>query len=304
MASSALGVGELLWDLLPGGRRLGGAPFNVVAHLRRFGWRCAYVSAVGRDRLGREAIREVALLGVDASLIGEADVPTGTVQVRLDADGSPEYKIDSPVAYETVAPSPGRAAALGASIDLLVFGTLAQRVPGVLAATRQLMAEAPDAVRLYDVNLRPGCWSPALVEELLRLASVVKLNVEEQAVLAGALGLPSSTPESFARAMALRYGLRGVCVTRGAAGASLLLDGEHAEGPSPSVRVVDTVGAGDAFAAALGAGIVERWGVADALAIANRLGALVASRAGAIPGWEPREIGLSSPADRRRHLAG
>jgi fructokinase len=296
MTASALGIGELLWDLLPGGERLGGAPFNVVAHLRRFGWNCTYTSAVGRDRLGRRALREAAQLGVDTSLIAVADPPTGVVRVRLDAGGTPEYEIVSPAAYETVAPAPGRVVAAGGRVDLLVFGTLAQRFPCVLAATRLLAAEAPAAVRLYDVNLRSGCWSPALVDDLLRLATIVKLNEQEETALAEALVIEDPSAEGFARAMARRYRLRGVCVTRGPDGASLLLDGVYAEARSPTVQVVDTVGAGDAFAAALGAGVVEGWSVAQILVVATRLGALVASRAGAIPGWEPSEIGL--PASR------
>jgi fructokinase len=287
---AALGIGELLWDLLPGGERLGGAPFNVVAHLRRFGGRCAYVSAVGRDALGRRALQEAARMGVDTSLIEVNELPTGVVRVRLDAAGAPDYKIVSPAAYEAIAPGQGRSVVAGAHLELITFGTLAQRFSGVRAATRLLASEAPDAVRLYDVNLRRDCWHFALVEELLTLANVVKVNQEEQEVLAAGLGLRADSTEAFARAASERYALRAVCITRGPAGATLLLDDDYAEAPAPSVRVVDTVGAGDAFTAALGKGLIEGWTASEIVDVANRLGALVASRSGAIPEWSLAEI--------------
>jgi fructokinase len=295
---SVLGIGELLWDLLPGGERLGGAPFNVVAHLRRLGWRSAYVSAVGSDALGSRAIEEARRLGVDTSLIEINELPTGIVRVELDADGVPDYDIVSPAAYETIASRDRRIATVGGPVDVIVYGTLAQRCPGVHAATQQLGAEAPDAVRLYDVNLRRRCWDAGLVDDLLTLASVVKLNRQEQEVLARELSLPADSAEAFARAASERYGLRAVCVTRGPGGASLLLDGAYAEAPAPPVQVVDTVGAGDAFAAMLGWGLLEGWPLSRILGAANRIGALVASRAGAIPHWDTSELSRppASPA--------
>jgi fructokinase len=289
---NVLGIGELLWDLLPGAERLGGAPFNVVAHLRRFGCHAAYVSAVGADARGRRAVREVASLGVDTSLIEVNELPTGVVRVELDAAGVPDYEVVSSAAYEAIVPLEGRTAALGDRVDLLVFGTLAQRFDGVRAATRRLAEEAPDAPRLYDVNLRRGCWTPALVRDLLRFATVVKANQGEREVLAKELALPASSIEEFARAASEQYGLQAVCVTRGESGAALLLDGVYAEAPSPQVNVVDTVGAGDAFAAGLAKGLVEGWAIAEILAVATRLGSLVASREGAIPDWSLSDIGL------------
>ena len=294
-AGTVVGIGELLWDLLPGGPRLGGAPFNVVAHLARFGCRTVYVSAVGRDDRGREAAAGVARLGVATTHLQVNDLPTGVVRVRLDAQGVPDYQIVSPAAYEVLGPLDAESLASVGDVDLLVFGTLAQRFAGTREATRQLAQAARDAPRLYDVNLRTGCWDAGLVERLLDIATVVKLNDDERRVLAGVLGLPASPTERFARALAERYGLRGVCVTHGPAGATLLLDGACGEAPSPPVEVVDTVGAGDAFAAALGYGLIHRWDVTEILSVATRLGALVASREGATPGWELAEIGLGGP---------
>jgi fructokinase len=292
-ACSVVGVGEILWDLLPDGPRLGGAPFNAIAHLGRFGCRTAFVSAVGRDELGQRAMAEATRLGVSTALIEVNELPTGVVRVDLDQEGVPTYQIVSPAAYEARAPLPPDLAVEG-GVDLVVFGTLAQRFEGVRAATEQIVHASPGAARLYDVNLRPGCWEPPLVGRLLGLATVVKLNRDEQATLAVVLGLPDSTIERFARAACARYELRGVCVTRGAAGAALLLDDEYLEAPAPQVDVVDTVGAGDAFAAALGYGLIRSWNATEILSVATRLGAFVASRPGALPEWDPARIGVAA----------
>lgn len=291
-ACSALGVGELLWDLLPSGPRLGGAPFNVVAHLRRFGCTTTYVSAVGRDELGRQALAEARGLGVDTRLIQVNEHPTGVVHVQVDARGVPVYEVVSPAAYQAIEPpDPLDLAAVG-GIDLVVFGTLAQRFGGTRLATELLVDACKGACRLYDVNLRPDCWDPQLVERLLDIATVVKLNDDEQAALADALGLPVGPTEQFMRTACARYNLRGVCVTRGEAGAALLLDDVYREAPAPRVDVVDTVGAGDAFAAGLGYGLIQSWTVSEILSAATRLGAFVASRDGAIPDWDPVTIGI------------
>jgi fructokinase len=291
-ACSVVGVGEILWDLLPDGPRLGGAPFNAIAHLGRFGCRTAFVSAVGRDELGQRAMAEATRLGVSTALIEVNELPTGVVRVDLDQEGVPTYQIVSPAAYEARAPLPPDLAVEG-GVDLVVFGTLAQRFEGVRAATEQIVHASPGAARLYDVNLRPGCWDPPLLERLLGLATVVKLNEDEQATLAVTLGLPTSSIERFARAACGRFELRGVCVTRGAAGAALLLDDGYRDAPAPQVDVVDTVGAGDAFAAALGYGLIRSWTASEILSVATRLGAFVAARPGALPDWEPATIGIA-----------
>ena len=291
---SVVGVGELLWDLLPGGPRLGGAPFNAVAHLARLGCRARYVSAVGRDDLGERAMLEVAGLGVEAHLITTTDLPTGVVRVALDAHGVPAYEIVSPAAYEATELRHRLDPAIAGGVDMIVIGTLAQRFPSVREATRRVVDANPGAVLLYDVNLRPGCWDATLVGRLLEDATVAKLNEDEQATLAAALALPTTSTERFARTACDRYGLRGICVTRGPSGAALLLDDVYREAPAPRVLVVDTVGAGDAFAAGLGYGLLNSWTVSEILSVATDLGALVASRPGAIPAWDPADIGITA----------
>lgn len=287
------GIGELVWDLLPAGPRLGGAPFNTVAHLARFGWLAEYVSAVGPDALGQRALDELVKIGVDTALVQRSDRPTGVVQVELDLAGVPAYEIVSPAAYEATLPLTGERLELASNVDAVVFGTLAQRFAGTRAATQAIVERNPGAVRLYDVNLRPKCWDAALIDALIELANVVKLNDHEQDTLARALDLPVAPIERFCRAVATRYGLRAVCVTRGPAGAALLLDDEYREAPAWPIQVVDTVGAGDAFSAALADGMARGHAAPDVLDVATRLAAFVASRAGAVPAWTLGEHGFA-----------
>src|SRR6185503_13339396 len=161
-----IGVGELLWDLFPDGPRLGGAPFNVIANLRRLGHRVAFVTAIGDDGLGRAALAAADDLGVDAMFISTTlDLPTGTVEVTPDPVEGHRFAIRSPAAYESIGDG-----------DALVYGTLAQRSDGVRELTRRIASEVRPAYRLYDVNLREGCWTPSLVIDLLGDATIVKVN--------------------------------------------------------------------------------------------------------------------------------
>jgi fructokinase len=286
-----IGIGEILWDELPGGRAIGGAPFNVVANLARLGHETGYVTAVGRDPLGTGAVAEIRRRGVDASMVQVLDgSPTGVARVSLGSSGSAEFEIVRPAAYQEFRLDDAVQQIAGQRPDALVFGTLAQ-IPGhIRAGTRQLAARLPGAVRLYDVNLRDGWWSGDLVAELAGLASVIKLTDSEAQRLEPALGVPWSSAEAYCGALADRFGLRGAAVSAGAQGASLWLDGAFACGPPPAVSVTDTVGAGDAFAAGLLDAIIRGQPAAAALRRANALGALVVSRAGALPEWTPAEL--------------
>jgi fructokinase len=286
-----IGVGELLWDLFPDGPRLGGAPFNVIANLRRLGHRVAFVTAIGDDRLGRAALAAADDLGVDATFISTAlDLPTGTVEVTPDPVEGHRFAIRSPAAYESI----GDGDALVARIrtwgpGALVYGTLAQRSDGVRELTRHIASEVRPAYRLYDVNLREGCWTPSLVIDLLGDATIVKVNEHESETLADLLAT-SADPRALGTRLAERFGVAVVCITRGAGGASLWAAGTERSVAGMRVGVRDTVGAGDAFAAALLHGLVSGMPPGDALELANRLGALVASRAGALPPWRLDEL--------------
>ena len=286
-----LGIGELLWDLFPDGPRLGGAPFNVVASMRRLSHPAAFVTAVGDDELGRSAVAAVDELGVDTTFISVApDLPTGTVAVTPDPVEGHRFTIGSPAAYESIGDADTLVTRL---LDLvpeaLVYGTLAQRSPAVRELTHRVATEIRPVNRLYDVNLRDGSWTGDLVLDLLRDATVVKLNGDEAVVLAGLLG-SAATGRALATALAARYGIERLCITRGAAGATLLVRGHEYMVEGIEVDVADTVGAGDAFAAGLLHGLLTDMPPDETLRFANRLGALVASRAGALPVWSATEL--------------
>jgi fructokinase len=287
-----LGIGELLWDLFPDGPRLGGAPFNVVADLRRLGHAAALVSAVGDDELGRAALAASDDLGVEATFIRVAsELPTGTVAVTPDPVEGHRFTIGSPAAYESIGDGDALIATLTAwRPDALVYGTLAQRSAGVRALTHRVATQIRPAHRLYDVNLRQGCWTGDLILDLLADATVVKVNEHEADVLVEVVSAATATSRGLAAALRSRYGVERLCITRGAAGATLLVDGGESAVEGIPVDVVDTVGAGDAFAAGLLHGLLRGETPTEALAFANRLGALVASRPGALPTWRADEL--------------
>jgi fructokinase len=285
-------LGEVLWDILPGGPLLGGAPFNALAHLQRLGRPTRIVSAVGDDELGRRAIAEIRALGVGLeylSIVG--GVPTGMVEVRLDASGTPSYTIGSPAAYECTSLADPQLAALARAAPVAVlFGTLAQRVPRVRDTLAAVVGATPDAALVYDVNLRRDAWTPSLVDDLLHTAHVLKLNGDEVAMLAPALDLPAPSGEAFARSAIERYDLRLVCITHGSGGAEGVTRDAYARVPGRPVTVADTVGAGDAFTAGLVDGLLRGLPLDDVIGRGNALAAIVASRAGAIPDWTVAEL--------------
>jgi fructokinase len=293
-----LAIGELLWDLLPSGPRLGGAPFNAVAHMARLNHVAAILSAVGDDELGRRTRSEVKRLGVRADVLQMVtDAPTGTVEVTLDEHGRPSYVIVTPVAYEYAAASATILESVRSMAPRAVlFGTLAQRSPVVRATTAAVLDAVPDALAVYDVNLREGCWTPALVDDLARSASVLKLNEDELAVLGPALDLAHSDFDTFAGDVIRRYPrVQVVCITRGGRGAFIWTRRSWVDFPGVEIRVADTVGAGDAFTAGLVHGLLANMNLADTGRLASALGAIVASRPGAVPGWIEDDIEILAP---------
>jgi fructokinase len=282
----AVGIGEVLWDLLPEGKTLGGAPCNVMVNLARLGYDAAFITAVGADELGTAARNALVALGLDTSFVATVDRPTGRADVVVNENGVPEFRLAADVAYEAIDLST-------ADVDLvatsnpraLVFGTLALCSPTVRRSTAALASALPDALRVYDVNLRVGLWDEGLVRDVSGMATVIKLNEEEAGVLAPMFEAPWPGREAFSRALADREGVRAVAITAGSRGASLLLDGEFVEAPAPVVEVVDSIGAGDAFTAAMVDGLLRGWPRGKVLARSISLGSLVASRPGAMSPW-------------------
>jgi fructokinase len=259
-------IGEFLWDLIGDKELLGGAPFNFSVQLSRLGHDVSFISAVGDDDRGRRALEAASRLGLSTRFIRIVkDAPTGTVSVIVDERGQPSYKLHRPAAYD-FAKLPEEPI----DPEWLYHGTLHFMAPRMYAL-RHCYA---DARRFYDINLRRDSYTAPLVTELLELADVVKLNDEELVYVQHIGGTSHSSIEDFCRDYASRFRWEAVCVTRGS---------EYAEVSGVAVQVVDTVGAGDAFAAAFLHGLDHDWPAQKIGAFANQLGALVASQPGGVP---------------------
>jgi len=278
-----LGVGEILWDVFADGRRvLGGAPANFAYHAQGLGAQAAVISAIGADALGQEILAKLAGLGMETGgLAVLADRPTGTVTVALDADGKPSYVIHEGVAWDAI-PWTEAAARLAATADVIGFGSLAQRSPTSRKTLRRVLAAAPPGcLKVFDLNLRQAYFSREVVQESLAAADVLKLNDEELPVVARLLGLAHGDERAMERLLN-DYGLSLVALTRGSHGSLLRSREARHEHPGEAVQVVDTVGAGDAFTAALAVGLRQGLDLATINGQANRLAAQVCAHAGAM----------------------
>jgi fructokinase len=288
----AVGLGEVLWDLLPAGKQLGGAPANFAYISNLVGETGIVASSVGADWRGEELRNRLAELKLDASYIQrDAIHPTGVVTVHLNQEGQPTYDIAENVAWDFLKWTP-EWQRLAAQADVICFGSLAQRSAVSRATIRAFLAASrPDAIRIFDANLRQEFFSAEVLAESLHLANVAKINVEELPIIMHQLGLGQHNEEK-ASAERLRrvFGLRLVCVTRESKGSLLLRENEIDEHPGFAVHVVDSVGAGDAFTATLAHHLLRRSSLRVANEAANRMGAWVASQAGATPAPEPEVI--------------
>lgn len=278
-----VGIGEVLWDLLPAGKQLGGAPANFGYHAGALGADAYVVSRVGNDALGRELLDQLVKVGLPTGCI-EVDpvLPTGTVSVAVSPDGQPTFQIHENVAWDRITGGPiAREAVSGA--NAVCYGTLAQRSEHSRTTIRELVKSARStALRILDVNLRQNYYSKPLIEESLTLANVLKLNDTELPRLAEMFGLPGDDRAQIV-GLAERFGLAVVALTRGAEGSLLYREGEWSKHPSIPAEVVDTVGAGDAFTAAMTIGLLSAWPLAEINQRCNELAAFVCSRAGAMP---------------------
>jgi len=283
-------LGEVLWDVFDGSRKPGGAALNFAAHAGKLGHELLLISAVGTDSPGEEAVETIQALGLSTAFLQKTSrFPTGSAHVHLGPGGQTGFTIERPAAYDATCISDCQIAQLVSyTPGWLYHGTLfASRPAGEAALWR--LANALPAARFYDLNLRTDCWSAPLVMRLLRNADVVKLNEDELKRVQEFSGLPRAA-DAFCREGANRYGWRAICVTLGARGCAVLADGEYVESQGRAVDVADPVGAGDAFAAAFLHGLICEWPAAEIAAFANRVGALVASRHGAIPSWTLEEV--------------
>ena len=280
-----VGLGELLWDLLPAGRQLGGAPANFAYITSLLGDEGIPASRLGQDALGEEAILRLRELALPTAFIQEdADHPTGTVQIEVDAAGQPRFEISESVAWDFLEWTP-QWQRLAQQADAVCFGSLAQRSEHSRVTIRKfvLAAQQRNAVRIFDVNLRQNFFTAQVLAESMRLATLVKLNHEELPRLMRLFELDHHSEEDSARRLLSLHDLKLVCITRGNGGSLLVSAAECSEHPGFKVKVADTVGAGDAFTAALVHGYLRGTSLAQINENANRVGAWVASQSGATP---------------------
>jgi fructokinase len=286
-------VGEVLWDVVGETEHLGGAPLNFAAHAAKLGNESLLVSAVGQDVRGERALSAIRALGLTTDYVKRVALQrTGYVTVQLRNDGQPGFTIHRPAAYDSAELSTAQQKEITArKPSWIYFGTLAQMSELVRRTTAALVRGNPSARCFYDINLRPESYTREIVLELLEQADVLKLNDVEIALVDDLLGMQHhERVEDFCRDCAARFDLEAVCVTRGPDGCGLLLGSDYLEAPGYKVKVVDTIGAGDAFAAGLVHALSKSWSAAQAADFANRVGALVASRAGAIPAWTTEDL--------------
>lgn len=257
-------IGEILWDVFKDSEKLGGASLNFAVHAGRLGHRVIFVRAVGEDERGRESRAGVKKLGLSDEFIQTAQgAPTGIVTVQVDDAGQPVFTIHRPAAYDGLRLSPEELARIAAQRpDWVNFGTLYQAAPASRAKTRKLLDALPGAQRFYDVNLRRDSCTPALVSELMSTAQVVKLNEDEASEIDSQSGRTSATAAEFTNFWSRKLGWRTVAVTRGAQGCAVRIGEDYAEVAGRTVKVVDTVEAGDAFAAAFLHGLSQGWDAA------------------------------------------
>jgi fructokinase len=280
-----LAFGEILWDLLPSGPQLGGAPLNLACRLAALGGQSLIASRLGQDDLGRRAFNTAAGLGVDTSLIQWDDSrPTGSVTVRLDHRGVPDFTIHADVAYDRIEFTDAllRAAAVA---DCICFGTLIQRAPTSRCTLYAVLDAAPRALKLLDINLRRECYDRDTVARSLEAADILKLNDAEITELAAMFHFAANDLPGRCAEVVARWSLSHCLVTLGEFGAlAASRGGNIVYTPGYDVCVKDTCGCGDACTAGFLNALLAGKSVAESCRLGNALGALVAQRAG---GTEP-----------------
>ena len=289
-------LGEILWDVFPDGPKFGGAPANFACTSAELAGPEAdtyIVGAVGPDALGKNAVDLLASHGVDTAYVQLSDYPTGKVNVTLDNAGKPTFEIAERTAWDHVEWL-SNLDQLAARADAICFGTLAQRSPESSATIRQFVrATRPECLRILDINLRAPFWNDDVIHDSIQLANVLKLNDAELPVLAKIFSLTGSEDEQL-KSLMTRFDLHAVALTRGADGATLLrATGESSTQPVEPVKIADTVGAGDAYTAALAIGLLNDQPLEQINAWANRVAAFACTQPGGTPHF-PEQLKVST----------
>ena len=279
----AVGLGELLWDMLPKGKQIGGAPFNFARHCNQLGLEGFPVSQIGIDELGNETVSLLKDWGITPDFVSrDPQHETGTVNIRLDDQGKPNYEIRDDAAWDFIQHNL-LLEQLAPKVDIVCFGTLAQRSDASRFTIYSFLDRmSSDAIKLFDVNLRQHFYSIGSIEASLERASILKLSDEELPVLKNAFSLSGSVEVQLSE-LKNRFELKLIAYTRGAEG-SLLIDGSGTDDhPGTTITTIDTIGAGDSFSATLCVGLLQGLPLAQLNENANQVAAYVCSQRGATP---------------------
>jgi fructokinase len=280
-----ISIGEILYDIFPGYKRIGGAPFNFAYHLLKLGMPVYLLTKIGTDLPGRDILNLLEVNGFDTRHIQQTSLyKTGQVMVSLDTHGNPSFDILKDMAYDYIDFDSNLMSTLGQKPDLIYFGTLAQRTEkGHKAIQRILSARLQGTHCLYDINLRPDCFHEKIIRASLRQSDVVKMNMEELVLIKSLLDLSTSNNAAVEYLMA-HYGIKMISLTKGKEGSELFTpSGSHQIKKDPIEVTGDTVGAGDAYASILALGYLNNWPPDQILKMATELAERVCALKGAIP---------------------
>jgi len=282
MSDIIVGIGEILWDVFPQGKVLGGAPANFAYHVSQFGLNGYAISAIGKDDLGNEILKVLDEKKL-STYIEEVDFPTGTVQVTLTGEGIPQYEICEGVAWDNI-PFTKEIELLAQRTKTVCFGSLAQRSPVSHATINQFLDAVPaDAMKIFDINLRQHFYSRDLIYESLKKCNVLKINDDEVVLVAGMFGLGDKSEVEIAKLMMQLYQLDIVVLTKGINGSYVFTPDHTSFLPTPRVEVADTVGAGDSFTAGFVASLIKGKSITEAHQKAVEISAFVCTQHGAMP---------------------
>lgn len=284
MKDLVVGMGEALWDVLPEGKKIGGAPANFAYHVSQFGLPSCVVSAVGDDALGKEIGENFTSKGLN-QLIAEVPYPTGTVQVEIDPAGVPQYEIKENVAWDNI-PYTAHLEQLAEKTKAVCFGSLAQRnVVSRNTINRFLdaMPQTDDSLVVFDVNLRQGFYNKEILCNSMKRCNILKINDEELVTVSRMFGYPGIDLQDKCWILLGKYNLKMLILTCGINGSYVFTPGNVSFQPTPKVEVADTVGAGDSFTAAFIASILKGKSVQEAHSLAVQTSAYVCTKKGAMP---------------------
>lgn len=284
MNEIVVGMGEALWDVLPEGKKIGGAPANFAYHVSQFGLPSCVVSAIGDDALGKEIIENFTSKGLD-QLIAEVPYPTGTVQVEIDQTGIPLYDIKENVAWDNI-PYTEHLDALAKRTKAVCFGSLAQRNVVSRSTINHFLDTMPkddDSLIVFDVNLRQGFYNKEILCKSMQNCNILKINDEELITVSRMFGYPGIDLQDKCWILLGKYNLKMLILTCGINGSYVFTPGNVSFQPTPKVEVADTVGAGDSFTAAFIASILKGKSVTEAHSIAVKTSAYVCTQKGAMP---------------------